>query len=880
MTSPESDRTPEPDRSAATTRPAGILQGAEAHFSCYLPAPMAMVSSQLLKLFYSGIRVDDDQLRVLQEVERDGIIIFTNKTESRFDFLFAYERYRRLGLPFPQIGFDYRILAWQPVGILLRMLVVRLRRLFRRQGLPNPYRSGYISERLLSGTAGFLSLVGRQSFYRRFVKAHTDPLAHLIELQRSTDRCIHFVPQLFFFSKHPHRARPRLVDMVFGPEDQPGVLRRLYILFKNPGKVFVELSQPVNLKSFLEAPEIAGQPADQQAAALRRALLQQINRHRQSITGPVLKSRQELKESILTGERFQAFIGTYAENRDISMAETRHKADAYLDEIAANYNPTAIGIYSAVVGWIIRTMFDGVTVNIDLLSKIKSMSLRGPLIFIPCHKSHIDYLILSYLLFHNNLPCPLIAAGKNLSFWPLGPLFRAGGAFFLRRTFSGAVLYSRVFAEYIHKLLQEGYNIEQFIEGGRSRTGKLLMPKLGLMSIFLSAYQNGASEDLIIVPIYIGYDQVLEEKSYLHEIEGGRKEAENLLQVLRAPRFLKKRYGKIYIQFNDPISVKELIAQRGVSLGDLTPRERNALCRDLGFRVINAINRVTVVTPHALVASAVLNIGKPRATKAELLELAQNYLGHLTAVGAALADTLILDHRYAFDQVIDSYVQRKLIERAPAEAPEEGGDAYLIGEAKRLSLEYYKNNCIAYFIPAAYTAMAILLRDAFQFTSSDLHADYSFLRDFFKNEFAYDLDTTPEYQVRKSLKLFIENALIIPHQTLPDTYLVTAGGFRTLKRYAVFLKTYFESYWIVLNDFMRSTRTSMTPKDRLKKITARGERMYKRKEIQHPEALSRINYLNGIDLFTGRGIKSTEDAELIDSFAGVIQRALHLMDGS
>ncbi len=157
------------------------------------------------------------------------------------------------------------------------------------------------------------------------------------------------------------------------------------------------------------------------------------------------------------------------------------------------------------------------------------------------------------------MPVPLVAAGSNLSFWPMGPLFRSGGAFFIRRTFSGAILYSKVFAEYIHKLLEEGFNIEQFIEGGRSRTGKLLMPKLGLLSILLNAYKNGACEEMIIVPIYIGYDRVLEETSYLQELEGGQKEPETLRGVIKARKFLKKRYGKIYIEFNEPILVNELV---------------------------------------------------------------------------------------------------------------------------------------------------------------------------------------------------------------------------------------------------------------------------------------------------------------------------------
>jgi glycerol-3-phosphate O-acyltransferase len=297
-------------------------------------------------------------------------------------------------------------------------------------------------------------------------------------------------------------------------------------------------------------------------------------------------------------------------------------------------------------------MFDGTIVNNEILNRAKAMALKGPLIFIPSHKSHIDYLILSYLLYNNNMPCPHVAAGKNLSFWPIGPLFRAGGAFFLRRSFRGAALYAKVFAEYIHKLLEEGFNIELFIEGGRSRTGKLLMPKLGLLSILINAYRSGACDDMILVPTYIGYDRILEEKSYLHELEGGKKESESLFQVIRARKFLKKRYGKIYIQFHEPISMHNLLVERGTPIADMKPKEQNALVRDLGYQITNAINRVTVVTPHALVAGAMLNSSKNRFVYDRLQWTIDTYLTYLGTTRAQLSDSFLIDPSRSIEIVV------------------------------------------------------------------------------------------------------------------------------------------------------------------------------------------------------------------------------------
>ena len=852
-----------------------LLNGTYDHYTCTLADDTGGLPGLLLKLFYSGIKVDAEQTEIIRQLDKKAIVVYVTKYKTNFEYLFYYSRYRQENLPFPQIGFDYKVHLWQRVSHLARFLLARLDFFLRYRSLPNPYKREYPRQELTNGRSGFLSLVGKKSFYRRFVKAQTDPIQYLIEFQKSIDRPIYLIPQLFFFSKTARRENPGLIDILFGPEDKPGKIRRLYTLFKNPGKVFVEVSQPVNLKTYLQSSHLRWQSAQYQSVVLRRDLLIQLNRHRQSITGPIRKSKEELKESILTNDRLQQYMNKYSQNRKISIHEVHRKADSYIEEIAANYKPAFIKVASVIVEWIIRTMYDGVAVNHKVLNRVKQEALKGPLLLIPCHKSHIDYLIIDYVLYHNNMPVPHIAAGKNLSFWPMGPIFRSGGAFFLRRTFGGAVLYAKVFAEYIHKLLQEGYNIEQFIEGGRSRTGKLLMPKLGLLSILINAYKNGACDDMLIVPIYVGYDRIVEETSYLHELGGGQKESENFLQVIQARKFLKKRYGKIYIQFHEPISLTQLEHQYGLPLARMSNKAQNRLTRDLGYKIINAINRVTVVTPHAVAASAILNFSTDTFSFSELLEVSEIYLNYLTAQNAKLADTLLLDRRRAFEQAIDSYCQQKFIEPLPKGKDNKSADThYLINESKRLNLDYYKNNSIAFFIPAAYTAMAILQLDKFRFSSAELHPGYAFWQDFFKYEFAYNAANTPEFSVRKSIKVFIDNAIVVPHKTLPDTYNITPAALRKLKWFSLYLKTFFESYWIVLSYYLRNPQNSVKSKDRLKKIAARGNRMYKRKEIDRKESLSKVSYQNAVDFFTSKGIKGADDMEKIEVYDQAIQQSL------
>lgn len=855
-----------------------LLKSQPYYFSCFLPGRKGFIASHALKLFYRGIAVHRDQTEVLDQIPENGIIVYVTKHKSHFKYLFYHTRYRQMGIPFPEIGMGYDVLLWQPLSRIFRIFLSAIDHIRHHFSLPDPYKSGYIRQELENGRTALLSLVSPKGFYRRFVKSETGPIEYLVAMQRAIDRPIFLVPQLMFFSKKPYRAEPTLIDILFGPEQKPGRWRRLVMLFRHPGKVFIEISDPFNLMAFVDRKEHRDLSDEHLSLVVRRNLLRQLNRHRQTITGPVLKSRDEIKESILTADHLRRYMRQHARAKGMSIQKVRKQADGYLDEIAARYSLSMIKVFDVVLTWIIRVMFEGISVNQRELNKVKSLSKKGPLILLPCHKSHIDYLIISYIMFHNNMPCPLVAAGKNLSFWPIGPIFRKSGAFFLRRTFKGLPLYAHVFSGYISKILEEGFNLELFIEGGRSRTGKLLMPKLGMLSILLEAFNNGVCEDLMFTPIFIGYDRVLEESAYLHELEGGRKEPESFSQVLRARKFLKKKYGRIYVKFDEPFSLKTLLQQHNLSLAKMTGSEKKTLCRQIGHRVLTAIDRQTVVTPHALVASAILNFSKSRFSYEQISSQVETYLHYLQQQQVALSDTLVLDYAYAVEQVIESYVQRKFILCISGEKSRPYTDAqFQVNIAKRPVLDYYKNNCIAFFVPAAFTALAILEKDAFQLTASDLHGTYAFLQRFFRFEFTYDENRTADFFVRKSIKAFIDDAILMPHVTLPDTYNLTSEGFRKLKRYARFMHTYFESYLLVFNCLQDNPAKDGNHRDKLKKIQSIGSKKYKKQEIELREALSKSNCKNALTLFSAEGLFAADATEKNTVWREAINRYLNLL---
>jgi len=863
-------------RKKITTWVMNLLEDSQDQYSCFLPGDRKTLSSLFLRIFFSGVQINEHQLEVIRHIPKEALIIYVTKYKSHFEYLFYHTRYPQEGLAVPELALDYRIFIWQPISRLLKILIFHLIYLRHHFSFPDPYHNGYVQRELIRGKSMLFYLIDKRGFYRRFIQSKKDPYQCIIKAQQEMNRPIYIVPQLFFFSKKPESPTLSFTDIFFGSASKPGKIRRLITLFNRPDKIHIEISEPLNLQKFLNLEENRKKDPSNQVLQLRRYLLDQINRHRQGITGPYLKSTQELKESVLTGDEFQDFVKTYSQQNNMSLNEAHKKANTHLTKIAAKYNPAIIKILASIVQWIIHKMFDGVVVDYSGLHRIKIISHKGPLIFIPCHKSHIDYLILSYIMYVNNMPCPHIAAGENLSFWPLGAIFRRGGAFFIRRTFRGARLYSTVFNEYISKLLAEGFNIEFFIEGGRSRTGKLILPKLGLLSTLLRSFKNNACKEMIFVPVFVGYDRVIEERSYLNEIEGGEKNPETLSQVIKASKFLKRRYGKIYINFHEPILLSNLLSQSGISFQYMSNEELNSFCRNLGFRVINAIDRVSVVTPHGLVAAAILNDSRERFTFEQLMRHIDTYISHLDFQKAKLSDSLMVDSEHAIRQVLDDYSQNKYIECI---ANEEGdvlpNIQFVINENRRPILEYYKNNCMIFFVPAAMTALSILKKDAFQFKASTLYKSYAFLQKLFKNEFAFDTDTPPSSLVHQTIDIFVDSAILVPHDSAQDTYNVTAEGLRKLKIFSVFLKTYLESYWITLKYLKQRSENNGSTESQLKNIIQLGNQMFKEKEVSRKEALSKVNYGNALTYYNSQGINGANGEGIIHFYAEELQTYLN-----
>lgn len=852
-----------------------LLNNTNDHFACFYPETKNGLLSFIFHRAFSKIKLDKKKRGKLHKLNEKGIVIYTGKYRTLFEFLYFNSALRKAGLPYPEIAFEFKFFFLQPVTKVFRIVLFQINYFLHNFRLKDPYKTGYISDALSKGHCGFLYLIESDEFYKRFVKSKPDPLTLLINLQKKIAKPILFVPSAIVFSSTPVRSTPGFWEIFLGSNEKPGKLRRLTAIFRNPGKINVEISDPVNLKIFLERADIKNLDESYQAGRLRSHLTDLLNRQRRSVTGPLLKSRDELTEEILTKAPLQAFMKEYAEKNNKSIEQIHKKAAAHIKEIAANYNLNIIHAFRKILVWVFKNIFDGLVVDEDGLDRIKEESKKAPIVLVPCHKSHLDYLLLSFIMFTNNMPCPHIAAGKNLSFWPLGPIFRGAGAFFLRRTFKGAVLYSKIFAAYIEKLLSEGFNLEFFIEGGRSRTGKLLSPRLGFLSIIIRAYRNNACENLLFIPVYVGYDRILEEDAYLHEIEGGKKNPENLSGLVKARKVLKKKYGKVYIKFGDSISLKSYMKDKGMVPYDMDDSKHKELCKSMGYKLVNAIDSISIVTPHGIIASAVLNCPGNRFTKQELMSKVESYMTLLTFFNAELADTLTIDPELAFNSVIENFILRKFIELADEDEDEiTEMTRFIVKDNKRPVLDYYKNNAISFFISAAYTAIAIFETDTFQFSPESLSKTYIFLEKFFIDEFSFNEEISGEYHISQCLKAFMEDGIIVPTNSMQDRYNLTSEGFRKLKCFSGLLTPFLESYKAALTYFEKYPKEKHASKERIKKIRAMGLKMYKRQDILLKESLSKINYINACNFFMNNGVNGSEDNDEIIGYKETIEKLL------
>src|SRR4249920_53943 len=385
---------------------------------------------------------------------------------------------------------------------------------------------------------------------------HSDGLSRLLMAHRLyPEQDVQLVPVAIFVGRAPTRQSGWFSVLFSENWALVGRFRRLLAILLNGRDTVVQFSPSVRVW------EILGEdlPHERAVRKTSRVLRAHFRRIRAAVIGPDLSTRRLLVDRVLDAEPVRKAIAEQARRDKTEYLEAWKKAHGFAWEIAADYSHPVVRSLSFMLTGFWNRIYDGVTVH--HLDTLKQIAPGHEIVYVPCHRSHMDYLLLSYLLYSHGIVPPHIAAGDNLNLPIIGSLLRRGGAFFLRRSIKNNALYSAVFSEYVAQLVGEGFSLEYFIEGGRSRTGRLLLPKGGMIAMTVRAFLRAPRRPVVFQPVYIGYEKLIEGESYLDELTGQAKKKESIWGLITGVgEILRERHGRVTVNFGEPVRLDDILA--------------------------------------------------------------------------------------------------------------------------------------------------------------------------------------------------------------------------------------------------------------------------------------------------------------------------------
>ena len=566
-------------------------------------------------------------------------------------------------------------------------------------GLPPAIAPLRIGSKLFPHAAFFLNRKHSLSATARQRYAHSTLMTALMrEALANPDLDVQIVPVVILWGRSPDKQESILKALFSETWRQPGPLRRFLTILLHGRNVLVRFNTPIALSSISRE----GLNEEQALRKFSRVLRVHFRRQREMAIGPDLSHRNTQVETLLAASAVRQAIADEAAKLGIQPDEAKQRARRFALEIASDYSYGAVRALELFLSWLWTRLYDGIeTHNLDVLTRIAP---GQGIVYVPAHRSHIDYLLLSYLLHDNGFTPPHIAAGANLNLPLVGRLLRHSGAFFLRRSFKGEPLYAAVFHEYLHLILTRGFPLEYFIEGGRSRSGRTLNPKAGMLAMTVRSFIREHTRPLVFVPVYIGYEKVMEGRTYVRELAGKPKQKESLWVLLKSARQIKRVFGKVHVNFGEPLPLAEFLerSRPGWAGEDLTGADgwSREVTQGAALELARRINAAVVVNPVNLVALALLST--PRHTADE--QVLDRVLAHYQAlIAEAPYSTTIIPCHLAPPQIV-SYVERLgIIERIAHPL----GDLIRIPEGDASLLAYFRNNVLHVFALPALIACLI-----------------------------------------------------------------------------------------------------------------------------------------------------------------------------
>lgn len=623
----------------------------------------------------------------------------------------------------------------------------------RSEGLPSPRRP-LVSDSLDSPRACFsLSRPEGVLFRRRSPRRRSELIGALLGAARNGEH-LSVVPVSIFWGRAPAREHSMFRVLLSERWTAASSLRRWLGILFNRTHLFVRFGTPIPVEDMLDD----ARREEIEERRLARLLRTHFRRAREALIGPDLSHRRTLLNHVLTTRSVTEAIQAHSAEHRIKVTKAARIARGHAEEIAADLSFPVIRFFDVLLSWLWNRLYDGI--ELAGLEPVKEIADTHTVIYVPSHRSHVDYLLMSYVLFYNGLMLPHVAAGRNLNIPVVGSLLRRAGAFFMRRSFRDDPLYAAVFEAYLDRMYAAGFAVEYFIEGGRSRTGRLLPARGGMLSMTLRSFLRHPDRPLAFVPVYFGYERVIEARSYMGELRGQAKRSESLGGVLRSVRFLRQSFGKVHVNFGMPLKLEEFLdveapqwsEQRDTALAGDSSWLAPAV-RQLGEVLQRRTNAAAAVNPVALMATVLLATPRQALDERDLAAQLDCLLRLVRA--APPSDRVTIT---ALDGTgVARYCEKiGVLEREAHPL----GDILWLDNVQRVQLTWYRNNIVHLF--ALPSLIAVLAASGRSWTPSALFDYCRRVHPYLRSELFLPVDAEHlEGDIRAQTGLLEESGLLV-----------------------------------------------------------------------------------------------------------------------
>jgi glycerol-3-phosphate O-acyltransferase len=679
---------------------------------------------------------------------------------------------------------------------------------------------------------------------------------------------------------HEEGKQARFRDLLFSNPRDPNWIRERWTLWRHPELCHVIAGEPARLselharwaertkRSDIAFPVFVAQQA---GLALERA--------ERKVRGARYKVPKMVAAEILGSAAFRARVASLARELGRSEESVRKQAARALREIAAKHSPFLMDLAARLIHHLYTMGYEEkIRFDREQLDRIFALGQQFPLAFLPSHKSNLDHLLIQYVFYREGQSPNHTAGGINMNFFPVGPIVRRSGVFFIRRTFRDNELYKFVLRSYLDYLIEKRFHLEWYIEGGRSRTGKLLPPRFGLLAYVADAYHRGKSEDIYCVPVSITYDQIADVGAYVAEQTGAKKERESFGWFVRTVQSFRRSYGRIHIRFHEPVSMRQHLGPPN-GIGGI---EESLDVQKFAFRLAHRINLATPITPISLVTLALLGAGDRSLTLEEVFREINALLRYVQARKLPTTEAPLLPDAASVRATLAALMGNGVVS-CYSEGAEE---VFSIAREQALAAAYYRNTIIHFFVARSIACLA-LLKVATEETGDPVSTfwDHAFrLRDTLKFEFFFAQKDGFRGNVLEELGLLGEN---------PEAAIASgSAGARALLAAAQpllasrVLRSFLESYLIVASALERIPKTEQenAPLDEsalLRTCQALGKQFLLQKRIVSAESISQMNFQTALKLAHNRGLLDPGAPHLPErraSFAAELREIVRRLD--